>query len=74
MQIMSSIPFMDTTRLEYPGVRIFLSGENVSPNFSISDYAMTFEKLSFGDRYVWLPLIKLYHEAYSVLPAPALTH
>ena len=56
--------------LEYPGVRIFLSGENVSPNFSISDYAMTFEKLSFGDRYVWLPLIKLYHEAYSVLPAP----
>lgn len=53
--------------LNYSGVRIFVSGENVSPNFAISDYAMTFEKLHFPDRYTWLPLIKLYREAYAVL-------
>ena len=53
--------------LKYSGVRIFVSGENVSPNFAISDYAMTFEKLYFGDRYTWLPLIKLYRESYAAL-------
>lgn len=56
--------------LKYSGIRIFVSGENVSPNFGISDYAMTFEKLEFGDRYIWLPLIKLYRDAYSVLRLP----
>ncbi|MFA7256227.1 MAG: glycosyltransferase family 10 [Kiritimatiellales bacterium] len=56
--------------LKYSGIRIFLAGENVTPNFALSDYAMTFEKLSFGDRYLWLPLIKLYREAYAVLTAP----
>lgn len=56
--------------LQYSGVRIFVAGENVSPNFMISDYALTFEKMVFGDRYVWLPLIKLYREAYSALTSP----
>lgn len=56
--------------LKYPGVRIFVSGENVAPNFGISDYAMTFERLAFGDRYIWLPLIKLYRDAYSALCLP----
>jgi hypothetical protein len=53
--------------LKYSGVRIFISGENVSPNFAICDYAMTFEKLQFLDRYTWLPLIKLYRESYAAL-------
>lgn len=56
--------------LLYPGVRIFVTGENVTPNFAVSDYAMGFDKLSFGDRYLWLPLIKLYRDAYKVLTAP----
>ena len=56
--------------LKYSGVRIFVSGENVTPNFAISDYAMTFERLSFSDRYIWLPLIKLYQDDYSVLTKP----
>ena len=56
--------------LKYSGVRIFLAGENVSPNFSISDYAMTFERMTFGDRYIWLPLIKLYRESYASLCLP----
>ncbi len=56
--------------LKYPGVRIFITGENVTPNFAISDYAMAFEKMHFGDRYVWLPLIKFSSKAYSSLKAP----
>lgn len=56
--------------LKYNGVRIFVSGENVTPNFAICDYAMTFEKLSFRDRYIWLPLIKLYSEDYATLTRP----
>lgn len=31
---------------------------------------MTFDKLQFGDRYVWLPLIKLYRESYAALVRP----
>jgi alpha(1,3/1,4) fucosyltransferase len=56
--------------LKYPGVRIFVTGENVTPNFAISDYALAFDKLSFGDRYLWHPLIKLYREAYATLTRP----
>ncbi|NOU36363.1 MAG: glycosyltransferase [Kiritimatiellaceae bacterium] len=56
--------------LKYSGVRIFITGENVTPNFAVSDYAMAFDQLTFGDRYIWLPLIRLYHEAYPVLTAP----
>lgn len=56
--------------LKYSGIRIFISGENVSPNFGISDYAMTFDRLVFGDRYTWLPLIKLYRESYAALVRP----
>jgi hypothetical protein len=56
--------------LKYPGVRIFVTGENVTPNFAIADYAMGFEQLDFGDRYIWMPLIKLYRDAYAVLTRP----
>jgi len=56
--------------LKYSGIRIFVTGENVSPNFNISDYALAFDKMSFGDRYHWLPLIRLYRDAYEVLRSP----
>ncbi len=46
--------------LKYPGVRIFITGENVTPNFAISDYALAFDKLDFGDRYLWTPLFKCF--------------
>jgi len=32
--------------LAYPGVRIFITGENVSPNMGISDYAMAFDQMT----------------------------
>ena len=57
--------------LKYSGVRIFITGENVTPNFAISDYAMAFEKLSFGDRYLWTPLFKMYGSYHELLqPKP----
>jgi len=56
--------------LAYPGVRIFITGENVSPNMGISDYAMAFDQMTFGDRYCWMPLIKLYRDAYDTFLHP----
>lgn len=56
--------------LKYSGIRIFVTGEYVSPNFNISDYALAFDHLKFGDRYCRLPLIKLYRDAYASLVAP----
>jgi len=56
--------------LKYSGIRIFVTGENVSPNFNISDYAMAFDKMDFGDRYCWLPSIVLRRNTYANLAAP----
>ncbi len=44
--------------LKYPGVRISITGENVSPNFAVADYALAFDKMTFGDRYLWFPLMR----------------
>ena len=56
--------------LNYTGVRIFVTGEYVTPNFNLSDYALAFDPIKFGDRYCRLPLIKLYKESYQTLVAP----
>ena len=58
--------------LKYSGIRIFVTGEYVTPNFNISDYALAFDHLDFGDRYCRLPLIKLFRDAYDTLSAPRL--
>lgn len=56
--------------LKYSGIRIFVTGENVSPNFNISDYAMAFDKMDFSDRYRWLPSAVLRRKTYSNLVKP----
>ena len=56
--------------LKCPGIRIFVTGENVSPDFNISDYAIAFDPIAFGDRYCRLPLFRLYDDAYACLTAP----
>ena len=56
--------------LKYSGIRIFVTGEYVTPNFNTSDYALAFDHLDFGDRYCRLPLIKLFRDAYDTLCAP----
>ena len=37
-------------------VKIFFTGENQAPDFNLCDYAIGFEHLSFGDRYLRFPL------------------
>lgn len=51
---MSGRPF---EYLKYCGVRIFYSGENVSPDFNYVDYAVGFDKLRYGDRFCRNPKI-----------------
>lgn len=41
--------------LKYDCVRILHTGENLCPDFSLFDYAVGYEYLSFGDRYLRLP-------------------
>lgn len=47
----------DDGHLKYPNaVRIFYTGENISPDFNVTDYAISFDRLDFGDRHFRLPL------------------
>lgn len=41
--------------LSYDCIRIFYSGENFSPDFNLYDYALGFENMSYGDRYIYAP-------------------
>lgn len=64
---------IDPTVLRHGGVRIFFAGENVTPDFNVADYAVAFDRLSFGDRYLRWPLLRTY-ASYEVLrrrPRPA---
>lgn len=44
----------------FDGIRIFFTGENVVPNFNYCDYAFGFHHIEFEDRYMRLPLWRLY--------------
>jgi len=57
--------------LQHQGIRIFYTGENVRPNFDLCDYAFAFDHLTFGDRYLRLPLYRLYQDAYRAALTPA---
>ncbi|WP_244436868.1 glycosyltransferase family 10 domain-containing protein [Bacteroides reticulotermitis] len=41
-------------------VKIFYTGENITPDFNLCDYAIGFDIMEFGDRYMRLPLYALY--------------
>lgn len=47
--------------LKYDCVRIFFTGECVTPDFNECDYAIGFDRLSFGDRYARIPLYNILH-------------
>lgn len=49
--------------LKYDCIRIFYTGEDVSPDFNVCDYAIGFDPLTFGDRFLRLPLF--YHALYT---------
>ena len=49
-----------TEYLKYDCVRIFYTGECVVPNFNECDYAIGFDRISFGDRYIRVPIYILH--------------
>lgn len=46
----------DYEYLKYRGIRILFTGENVTPNFNLCDYAFGFDYMTFGDRFYRMPL------------------
>lgn len=46
--------------LKYDCIRIFYTGECITPDFNLCDYAMAFDRISFGDRYLRMPLYRLF--------------
>lgn len=50
--------------LKYDCIKILLIGENIVPDFNCFDYAIGFDYLNFGDRYLRFPLYALYGDFY----------
>lgn len=50
--------------LKYDCPRIYWTGENVSPDFSECDYAVGFDYMDYGDRYIRYPFYMMYRKAY----------
>ena len=42
--------------LKYDCIKIFYTAEDVSPDFNLCDYAIAFDDIKFGDRYLRYPL------------------
>ena len=47
--------------LNYSCVKIMFIGENIAPDFNLCDYALGFDFIEFGDRYMRLPLYCTYN-------------
>lgn len=41
---------------QYDCIRILILGENIRPDFNLFDYACGFDRMEFGDRYLYYPL------------------
>ncbi len=52
--------------LKYDCIKIWWTGENVRPDFNLYDYAMGFDYLCFGDRYVRAPLYLFYRRDHEL--------
>ena len=46
--------------LKYKCIRIFYTGECITPNFNECDYAISFDRMTFGDRFLRIPLYNLF--------------
>lgn len=55
--------------LDYDCVKIYYTGECIVPDFNLCDYAMAFDHINFGDRYLRVPLYELfqYKQRYQTL-------
>lgn len=50
----------DFSYLNYECIRIFYTGECITPNFNECDYAIAFDHIKYGDRYARIPLYNLF--------------
>ena len=57
------------SHLKYNCVKIMFVGENVVPDFNLCDYAIGFDFLDFGDRYMRLPLFMVF-DSFKELSKP----
>lgn len=53
------------THLKYNCIKILFTGENLVPDFNLCDYALGFNYLNFGDRYLRFPLYVYYQWYYA---------
>lgn len=53
--------------LRYDCVRIFYTAENIRPDFNLCDYAIGFDRMSFGDRYFRFPNYARYEAQFEAL-------
>lgn len=58
--LFSSFPYGKALRYQCP--RILYLGENAAPDFNIYDYAIGFEYMDYGDRYLRWPIYRFYGE------------
>jgi len=60
---------------KYDCIKIFFTGEQCSPDFDLSDYAIGYDYLDFGDRYLRFPLFALSYssEKLSLIDKQALS-
>ncbi|ANV98156.1 hypothetical protein BBW65_04780 [Helicobacter enhydrae] len=52
--------------LEYDCIKIFYTGEAITPDFNFYDYALGFDYLDFGDRYLRYPLFLLDQKTFKL--------
>ena len=57
--------------LNHSGVRLFVTGENVVPDFNLCDYAIGYDRLTFADRYCRVPLYRFYSRYDGLLRPPS---
>lgn len=58
-------PFGYKVITKYKCIRIFYTGEGITPDFNLYDYAIGFDRLNNDDRYLRLPLYYLYNHQLS---------
>lgn len=56
--------------LNYDCIRIFITGENLVPDFNLCDYGIGFDYLEFGERYLRFPNFASYEDQFKELLSP----
>ena len=56
--------------LNYNCIRIYYTGENLTPDFNLCDYAIGFDRLTFRDRYLRYPNYAFFEDQFEQLINP----